>query len=184
VVKTNHSATAIAPSKSLLDFSCTNPGCADFGKNHGGNIALYTRYGKNSNRLLVCKKCGITFSEHKKSVLFDCRLPFELVGSVLAALIEGASMRGVSRDCHMSKNTVKRLLYLALIDQKVLWALVQKYMAECKKETPITKVQFDEYLSRQAKRLIAAANGNPQIAPRVSYAAAARQYLKSIGTNA
>jgi hypothetical protein len=138
---------ATAPSHSYEEFRCPNPSCSDFGKKLGGNIALYTRYGRNNNRLLICRTCSKTFSEHKNTVLFDCRLPFERVGSVLAALIGGASIRRVSRDSEISKNTPKRYIRLALQEPDTIWPHVQKA------DPLMTRERYNEYLFHAAERI-------------------------------
>ncbi len=97
----------------LDQFSCPNPGCPDHGKNNGGNINLYTRYGRKQVRLLICKTCGKTFSELKGTPFWDSRLDWDTIEKIYRSLLTGQGIRATARDFNLSKNTVKRYLRLA-----------------------------------------------------------------------
>lgn len=72
-----------------------------------------------------CKDCGATFSPRPARPLFEHTTDFDVACRALSLLLEGASIRGVSRQTGLHKNTVMRLLLTAglkcrfLFDAKV-----------------------------------------------------------------
>ena len=97
-------------------FSCPNSACPDCGKTGGGNVTLYTRYGRKQVRLLICNTCGKTFSELKGTPFWDSRLDWDTIEKIYRSLLEGQGIRATARLHGLSKNTVKRYLRLARQD--------------------------------------------------------------------
>ncbi|MFZ5433978.1 MAG: transposase [Calditrichota bacterium] len=97
-------------------FSCPNTTCPDYGKVGGGNVSLYTRYGRKQVRLLICSTCGKTFSELKGTPFWDSRLDWDTIEKIYRSLLEGQGIRATARLHGLSKNTVKRYLRLARKD--------------------------------------------------------------------
>ncbi len=109
----------------LDQFSCQNPSCPDFEKAGGGNINLYTRYGRKQVRLLICKTCGKTFSELKGTPFWDSRLDWDTIEKIYRSLLAGNGIRATARDFNLSKNTVKRYLRLANKDYSTVLNFLQ-----------------------------------------------------------
>jgi hypothetical protein len=107
-------------------FGCQNRVCPDYGKVGGGNIALYTRYGRKQVRLLICNTCGKTFSELKGSPFWDSRLDWETIEKIYRTLLEGNGIRATARLHGLSKNTVKRYLRLAKKDMPTVEHFLQE----------------------------------------------------------
>lgn len=109
----------------LDQFSCQNLGCPDYEKTGGGNINLYTRYGRKQVRLLICKSCGKTFSELKGTPFWDSRLDWDTIEKIYRSLLTGQGIRATARDFNLSKNTVKRYLRLANKDYSTVLNFLQ-----------------------------------------------------------
>jgi hypothetical protein len=105
-------------------FACPNPECLDFERQHAGNIALYTQYGRKQVRLLICRTCNKTFSELKGTPFWDSRLDWETIGKIYQSLLDGKGIRATARLYGLSKNTVKRYLRLAKRDPEQVEAFL------------------------------------------------------------
>jgi transposase-like protein len=98
----------------LEQFSCPYLHCTDYGKKNQGNITLYTRYGKKQVRLLQCQTCGKTFSELKGTLFWDSRLDWDTIERAFRSLIiDELGIRAAARANSLSKNTIKRYMFLA-----------------------------------------------------------------------
>lgn len=98
----------------LSRFCCLNKECTDYGKRGAGNLHVYMNYGKNKQRrLLLCKTCGLRFSERKGTPLFKAHLPEEKVISILEHICEGCGVRKTARLVRVKRATVSHYCQLA-----------------------------------------------------------------------
>jgi transposase-like protein len=95
----------------LESFCCQNMNCSDFMKRDTGNLRFSGWSGSGKEiRMVLCKTCGVRFSERKGTVLWESRLPAEQAISLLDHIKEGCGTRATSRLIKVSKDTVTRYI--------------------------------------------------------------------------
>jgi len=98
----------------IEDFCCQNSDCALYGQKGQGNIRQKGWSSKKQGiRTLICKTCGVRFSERKGTALYTSRLPTEKALSVLKHLQEHCGIRQTSRLTGVNKDAVNRLALIA-----------------------------------------------------------------------
>jgi hypothetical protein len=71
-------------------FCCQNPDCPDRGSRGKGNLVFRGWIGQGKRiRMVYCRSCKAHFSERKRTVLEQSRLPDEKVRDVLNYIREG-----------------------------------------------------------------------------------------------
>lgn len=115
------------------------------------------RHGKNRNgtQRYRCGQCGRTFSEERQGPFGDMRIAEERGLMALSLLVEGCSVRSVSRLTGLEKRTVLSLLLVA--GEKC-----RRFMDDKIRGVSCEQVQADEiwtYVGKKQKRL---AEGDPE----------------------
>jgi transposase-like protein len=116
---------------------CPDEGCCYYGWLGRGNIVANGHPSGGLWRQFHCKACGCWFLETHGTVFFGRRQGVPLVLLVLAALVEGLSIRAAGRVFGVDADTVERWLVLAA---QQLTALAAHIMVDLELE----QVQLDE----------------------------------------
>lgn len=74
-------------------FCCQNPDCSESGKRELGNLIVSGTSGGQGNRMLRCRTFGYRFSETRGTVLFNPKIDYDQVVSVMEQLSEGCDIR-------------------------------------------------------------------------------------------
>jgi transposase-like protein len=104
---------APAKDETLKNFCCRYKKCSLYGIVGKNNIRVRTTFGNNHFRLLYCRKCMQTFSEHSGTILDNSRLAPEKVVFILKYLAEGKSQREIARLAGVDRSAVSRYAKLA-----------------------------------------------------------------------
>jgi transposase-like protein len=97
------------PKSKFNDASCPNKDCECFGKLGQGNIAGNGTYRTSNGRIrkFICRRCGTTFTDRRRTVFFDFKTKDEKVLLALKMMVKGVSMRGVSEIMEVKLDTVR-----------------------------------------------------------------------------
>jgi len=91
---------------SVEHFFCPNPTCTDYGKVGTQNLIHQCRYGEHHTRLLKCKTCGRTFSEHVGTPFWGLRTERQVVLQALRCIVEGCGISATARIIGVKEDTV------------------------------------------------------------------------------
>lgn len=98
----------------LEQYFCPNEQCEEYGITHKGNISVRCRYGKDKSRvMLYCRTCGKRFSSAQASVFLDLHLPTDKIRQIIDLTAKGNSVRTISGQLELDKDTVNRVLLRA-----------------------------------------------------------------------
>lgn len=98
----------------LADFCCHNTECELHGQKGKGNIRQKGWSSKKQQvRTLICKACGVRFSERKGTALYGSRIPTEKAIDVLKHLQDHCGIRQTARLTGVNKDVVNRLALVA-----------------------------------------------------------------------
>ncbi len=98
------------------------------------------KFGKKAIQRFQCKQCGKRYSEPQDKPLGYARLPLEKVNMILHCLVEGNSVRGTARLCHVEKRTVLNLL-------KAAGDHCERLLEKRLRNVPVEDLQLDEIWS-------------------------------------
>ncbi|HZS04416.1 MAG TPA: IS1 family transposase [Blastocatellia bacterium] len=117
-------------------------------------IAQRFGYDRKRNQRFRCLQCGKTFIESQRKPLDDMRIPIEKAMLCLQLLVEGCSIRSISRITGINKNTVISLLLTAgekcqrvmrdkvknvslqFVEADEIWGFVQRKNRHVKEDDP------------------------------------------------
>ena len=91
----------------LGKFACRNEACGLHGLRGRGNIRVKSWSGRRKrSRQLVCKECGVTFSENYGTPFYGIKTDRERIVQALKMVVERGSMRGAARAMGVDKDTI------------------------------------------------------------------------------
>ena len=88
---------------------CNQHSCPDLGKRGTQNIKIYS----HAERRYYCTTCHHTFSADRGTFFETLRKDRQLLLDIVAMLVEGSSLRAISRIKHCRHNTILHWLDLA-----------------------------------------------------------------------
>jgi hypothetical protein len=92
-------------------FFCHNSACSDHGKRGHGNVYFRGWSGRGKSiRMVYCRTCKKSYSQHKGTALERSQLPPDKAVCVLDHLREGVGIRATSRLTGVSRDTISRYL--------------------------------------------------------------------------
>lgn len=94
--------------------ACPREDCADYGERRKENVRLYHRYGSGEWILFRCRTCGRSFSERQWTPFFRLQIPERKAVEIVRVLALGYGIRETARQVEVDKNTVMRILEIAI----------------------------------------------------------------------
>jgi len=149
----------------LINYSCPNPKCKDYGIRGHGNITTSTRYGKQKTHLLRCKTCNQRFSENRYTIFMHSNYSRETIQRIILAVAECNSIRGTARILSLDKDGVNRIVLKAGEHCKeILGNLIQDlYLNECQLDELWTFIKKRKLFPTKilGKNMAATGSGHP-----------------------
>lgn len=97
------------PKPSVMNVSCPNKSCADYGMTRKGNIVANGTYQARSRRVrkYICRTCSKNFTSASNTIFHDLRTDEDTVFLALKMILKGMSLRGVADVLNVKLDTIR-----------------------------------------------------------------------------